>query len=67
MGNARPEVEWFYDPATYWKEYGLICQAGMWAVVQATDFDVYPGFKLVTPYLNDRQTALGFLKLLKEK
>lgn len=68
MAIAKPEIEWFFDPSTYWKEYGLLCLAGKWAVVKAKhhlqdahDYDV------ITEWVDDRKTAIGFLKLLKEQ
>lgn len=68
MAVLKPEVEWIYHPSTYFKEYGLLCLAGKWAVVKADDYGLSPndGFKVVTDWVDDRKTAIGFLKLLKE-
>jgi hypothetical protein len=68
MAIARPEVEWFYSPSTYWKEYGLLCLAGKWAVVKAEgfNFNAEQPYKVITDWVDDRKTAIGFLKLLKE-
>lgn len=67
MAIARPEVEWFYDPSTYWKEYGLIVLGSKWAVVQAKTYIDTHGFNVIADGLDSRDTAIGFLKLLKEK
>ena len=68
MAIAKPEVEWFYDPNTYWKEYGLLNLAGKWAVVKSSFFeDSADEYKVITEWLDDRKTALGFIKLLKEQ
>ena len=66
MSTANPEVEWFYDPSTYWKEYGLLCLAGKWAVVKAKSYYMHDDYDVVTEWVDDRKTAIGFLKLLKE-
>ena len=68
MAITKPEVEWVYDPSTYWRQWGLLHLAGKWAVVQAKDFDLTDNnYKLVSPWVDDRNTAIGFLKLLMEK
>lgn len=67
MAQTKPEVEWFYDPRTYFREWGLMNLAGKWAVVRAEDFNVNNNYKVVSPWVEQRQTAMGFLKLLKEQ
>ena len=67
MAIAKPEIEWFYDPSTYWKEYGLLCLAGKWAVVKAKGNHVGDAHDVITEWVDDRKTAIGFLKLLKEQ
>lgn len=67
MANTKPEVEWLYDPSTYWKEYGLLCLAGKWVVVKAKGYNMSDDFDVITEWLDDRKTAIGFLKLLQEK
>ena len=69
MAQAEPEVEWFYDPSTYFAEYGVICLAGKWAAVKAKDPGVLGvnDYVVITDWLDDRKTAIGFLKLLKER
>lgn len=66
MAQAKPEVEWFYFPNTYWKEYGLIGLAGKWAVVKAKGFHFGDDYEQVSEW-TERATAIGFLKLLREK
>lgn len=66
MAIAKPEVEWFYHPSTYFKEYGLICLAGKWAGVKAKNWLEGNEFDVITDWVDDRKTAIGFLKLLKE-
>ncbi len=66
MAIARPEVEWFYDPSTYWKEYGLTVLGGKWAVVKTKEHNGHD-WDVITDWLDSRETAIGFLKLLKEK
>lgn len=65
MARTKPEVEWVYDPRTYFVEYGLLCLAGKWAVVKAKDYNLGDkgDYDVVTDYV-DRPTAIGFLKLL---
>lgn len=68
MAVARPEVEWFYDPSTYFKQYGLLCLAGKWAVVKSNEPISKPDdYEVITEWVDDRKTAIGFLKLLKEQ
>ena len=67
MSTANPEVEWLYNPSTYWKEYGLLCLAGKWAVVKVKSYYTNDDYDVVTEWVDDRKTAIGFLKLLKEK
>lgn len=63
MAITASNIEWFYDPSMYLKEYGLLNLAGKWAVVKSS-FDEY---MVITDWVDDRQTAIGFLKLLKEQ
>lgn len=67
MAQMKPEVEWVYNPNTYFREYGLLHLAGKWAVVRATDFEVASDFEVITEWVDDRKTAIGFLKLVVEK
>jgi hypothetical protein len=64
--SSVPAVEWFSDPMNFWMEYGVICLAGKWAAVKRKDFSD-GSFEVLTDWLPDRKTAIGFLKLLKEK
>lgn len=66
MAKLKPEIQWFYDPNTYWKEYGLIVLGDKWAVVKSKDFEVADNYDVVTLWVDDRETAIGLLKLLKE-
>jgi hypothetical protein len=66
MAITKPKVEWFYD-INRWRSFGVVCIAGKWAGVEETDFDYQNPFKVVTPWVDDRKTAIGFLKLLKEQ
>ena len=72
MAQAKPKPEWFYNFNTHESEkYGLLHHAGTnkWAVVESTDRQYYEpsAYKVITELLDDRQTAIGFLKLLKEQ
>ncbi len=68
MAITQPDIEWFYDTRTYWREYGLINLAGKWAVVRQRDYTIRAEqYDLVTEWLDDKKTAIGFLKLLKEE
>lgn len=62
----RPEVEWIYDPSTYFTNYGLLPLAGKWAVVKREKF-LSGEYTVITDWVDDRKTAIGFLKLLKEQ
>ncbi len=63
MAITQPEIEWFYDPKSHGK-YGILCLAGKWVVARESHFG---DFVSVTDWLDDRETAIGFLKLLKEE
>lgn len=70
MAVAKPKVEWItYDYNSYWREYGVLCLAGKWAAVKAKNFinahDTE--FDVITDWVADRKTAIGFVKLLKEQ
>lgn len=65
MAILKPEVEWIFDPNTYFAEYGLLPLAGKWAVVKARDYN-RKDYDVITEWV-DKPTAIGFLKLLKEK
>ena len=64
MAIAKPEVEWLVRFPERWNSLGVLCLAGKWAAVEEEFSE--QGFKLLTPWLDDRKTANGFLKLLKE-
>jgi len=70
MAIPTTNIEWFYNPAFYCKEYGVWKKAdNVWAVVLSTD-DPDTGeemnIKILTT-VSDRRTAIGFIKLLTEK
>lgn len=65
MANAKPEVEWFHDPNSFWDQYGLLNLAGKWAVVKRREF-LLADYDVITEWVDDRKAAIGFLKLLKE-
>jgi hypothetical protein len=45
-------------------DYGVLCLGGNWHVVEEND-ELAHGFRVLTT-VEDRQTAIGFLKLIKE-
>lgn len=57
-------VEWFYRYDRLLPTYGVLCLSGKWLAVEE-DPDLAHGFRVLTT-VDDRQTAIGFLKLLKE-
>lgn len=65
MSTAKPEVEWLLFPNS-WTQYGVLCLAGKWAAVRAYDVFHDEDYEVITEWLPDRKTAIGFLKLLKE-
>lgn len=65
MAAIKPKVDWVYDPNTYWNDYGLLNLAGKWAVVRAKQLDTEDDYDVVTDWVDNRKTAVGFLKLLK--
>lgn len=65
MAMTRPEVEWLTQFPERWNAFGVLCLAGKWAAVEE-DFSK-EGFKVLSPWVDDRKTAIGFLKLLTEK
>lgn len=65
MAIAKPEIEWLYETNEFFVDYGLMCLAGKWAVVKAKFYDI-DNYEFVTDWVDDRETAIGFLKLLKE-
>lgn len=65
MAKLKPEVEWIYNPNWWSTEYGLLNLAGKWAVVKKhRPFD--DDFDVITEWVDERKTAIGFLKLLME-
>jgi hypothetical protein len=72
MAITKPKPEWWYSFTTHEIEkYGLLKHPwiGKWAVVESTDRQYFEpsAYKVITEWLDDRKTALGFIKLLKEK
>lgn len=65
MSTTKPEVEWF-TTSDRWDTYGVVCLAGKWAVVKALDVFADRDYEVITDWVDDRKTAIGFLKLLKE-
>ena len=69
MSTTKPEVDWFHFPKWWSKNYGLLNLAGKWAVVQAKagmDSMLDDDYEVITQWVDDRKTAIGFLKLLME-
>lgn len=69
MAIAKPIPEWWYSFNTHEiGKYGLLNLAGKWAVVESTDRQYYEPseYKVITEWLDDRKTALGFIKLLEK-
>lgn len=64
MSTTKPEVEWLIASRYAWHTYGVVCLAGKWAAVKSLDAD--RDYKVITDWVDDRKTAIGFLKLLKE-
>lgn len=65
MAIMKPEPLWHFDPSTYFVEYGLLPLGGKWAVVKARNYN-REDYDVITDWM-DKPTAIGFLKLLKEK
>lgn len=65
MAKLKPEPIWHFDPSTYFAEYGLLPLAGKWAVVKAKDYSS-EDYDVITDWVDDKKTAIGFIKLLKE-
>ena len=65
MAITKPEVEWLVQFPERWLAFGVVCLAGKWAAVEE-NIDSKLGFTLLSPWVDDRKTAIGFLKLLKE-
>ena len=66
MSNLKPEVEWVHDPKWWSTTYGLLNLAGKWAVVKKKRPFDNDDFDVITEWVDDRKTAIGFLKLLME-
>jgi hypothetical protein len=64
MSSGKPKVEWLVRFPERWMQLGVLCVAGKWAAVEE-DFTEQGGFKLLSPWVDDRKTAIGFIKLLK--
>lgn len=64
MSTTKPEVEWLVSSPYMWHIYGVVCLAGKWAAVKSLDND--RDYEVITDWVDDRKTAIGFLKLLKE-
>lgn len=65
MSRMKPEIEWLTSPST-WDQYGVLCLAGKWAAVRARSF-APDDFDVITEWVGDRKTAIGFLKLIVDK
>ena len=63
MAVTKPEVEWLVRFPERWNQLGVLCIAGKWAAVEE-DFSLM-GFKFLSPWVDDRKTAIGFIKLLE--
>ena len=48
-----------------WDTYGVVCLAGKWAAVKSDTLADDRNYELITDWVDDRKTAVGFLKLLK--
>jgi hypothetical protein len=68
MAISAANIEWFYDiNKDHRGEYGVWkISDKSWAVVTDDHSTAHPLFKTLT-IVSDRQTALGFIKLLKEQ
>lgn len=66
MSTTKPEVEWLMSFPYAWDTYGVVCLAGKWAAVKSLDVFAEKDFEVITDWVDDRKTAIGFLKLLKE-
>lgn len=64
MAITKPEVEWLVRFPERWCALGVLCLAGKWAAVEEEFSE--SGFKLLSPWVETRETAIGYLKLLKE-
>lgn len=69
MAKLKPEVEWFDNYNTWERSYGLVNLAGKWAVAKSNGgfIGIDDDFDIITEWVDDRKTAIGFLKLLLEK
>jgi hypothetical protein len=65
--QKQERVEWVLDPYTYSPKYGLLESNGEWAVVESTPGAETGEYIRITEWLDSRQAAVGFLKLLSEK
>lgn len=65
MAITKPEVEWLFEHANG-RRLGLLNLAGKWAVVRGMVYHIDDQFTLVTDWLDSREAAIGFLKLIKE-
>ena len=64
--NLYDQVEWFHRYGEWiLPTYGVLHLGKDWHVV-VTDDDCAHGFRVLTT-VEDRKTAIGFLKLLKEQ
>ena len=67
MAIAKPIPEWWYSFNTHEiGKYGLLNLAGKWAVVKEKGFPPDEDeFDVITEWVDDRKTAIGFIKLLE--
>ena len=65
MSATKPEVEWLMSFPYEWDTYGVVCLAGKWAAVKSDTLADDRNYELITDWVDDRKTAVGFLKLLK--
>lgn len=65
MSKLEPTIEWLTVTGSLWDQYGITCLAGKWAVVKSVS-PLAGDFEVITEWVDDRKTAIGFVKLLME-
>jgi hypothetical protein len=66
MAITAANIEWISNQSALWREYGVWRMSDKsWAVVTEDHSTPQQVFKTLT-VVSDRQTAIGFIKLLKE-
>ena len=65
MAVTPSQPEWFYDSLCFVR-YGVIESRGKWAVIRPRAVEIDMSYDVISPWVDSRETAVGFIKLMME-